>query len=385
MLLLSNDDVRSVLTMPLVLDALKESYLELYRGESVCVPSISCSLPIGRPDAFFRWTIMEGGSPARGYFAFRLQSDIWYRQEYGSEHGGGVTDRWYSTKPGKFCGLIILARVENAEPVAIIQDSVISRARVGADGAIGTDALARRDAEVLGVLGSGGMARTHVAANLLVRNIKRVQVFSPTRAHREQFVREVAEQYGVEAVALDHGADAFRGADIVAGCTDGGFTEEGNAVIVGRWLEPGTHYTTVQSGIDAEAKRRTAVSLVLGRAPGPLGLPQLHSSGPNRVTYAVPAGNPKFKGDAYYAEAHSEGGLGEGLRGVASSRVIAWGDLESGAEEGRTAPDEITYSTRGNVPGAQFHAVAGRVYELAKAQGLGREIPTEWFLQDERN
>ena len=41
--------------------------------------------------------------------------------------------------------------------------------------------------------------------------------------------------------------------------------------------------------------------------------------------------------------------------------------------------------TRGNVPGAQFHAVASRVYELAKAQGLGREIPTEWFLQDERN
>ena len=57
----------------------------------------------------------------------------------------------------------------------------------------------------------------------------------------------------------------------------------------------------------------------------------------------------------------------------------------SGVVEGRTAADQITYSTRGNIPGAQFHAVAGRVYELAKAQGLGREVPTEWFLQDERN
>ena len=42
-------------------------------------------------------------------------------------------------------------------------------------------------------------------------------------------------------------------------------------------------------------------------------------------------------------------------------------------------------SERGNLQGAQFHAVAGKVYELAKRAGLGREIPTEWFLQDIRD
>lgn len=46
---------------------------------------------------------------------------------------------------------------------------------------------------------------------------------------------------------------------------------------------------------------------------------------------------------------------------------------------------QISYSERGNIQGAQFFAVAGRVYELAKEKGLGREIPTEWFSQDIRD
>src|SRR4029077_4170476 len=64
---------------------------------------------------------------------------------------------------------------------------------------------------------------------------------------------------------------------------------------------------------------------------------------------------------------------------------IALADLVHGKVKGRTSPDQITYSERGNLQGAQFHAVAGKVYELVKRAGLGREIPTEWFLQDIRD
>ena len=58
---------------------------------------------------------------------------------------------------------------------------------------------------------------------------------------------------------------------------------------------------------------------------------------------------------------------------------------DNGAVYWGTAADQITYSERGNLQGAQFFAVAGKVYEAAKRMGLGREIPTEWFLQDIRN
>lgn len=66
------------------------------------------------------------------------------------------------------------------------------------------------------------------------------------------------------------------------------------------------------------------------------------------------------------------------------SRTPFIGDAEW-QKHGRTSRQQITYSERGNIQGAQFFAVAGRVYELAKEKGLGREIPTEWLLQDIRD
>jgi len=56
-----------------------------------------------------------------------------------------------------------------------------------------------------------------------------------------------------------------------------------------------------------------------------------------------------------------------------------------GRASGRTSVEEITYSERGNIQGAQFFAVAAAAYEAARRAGLGRELPTEWFLQDIRD
>jgi hypothetical protein len=64
---------------------------------------------------------------------------------------------------------------------------------------------------------------------------------------------------------------------------------------------------------------------------------------------------------------------------------VSLADLAEGRAAGRTSASEITYSERGNLQGAQFYAVAGKVYELVRQAGLGREIPTEWFLQTIRN
>jgi alanine dehydrogenase len=60
-------------------------------------------------------------------------------------------------------------------------------------------------------------------------------------------------------------------------------------------------------------------------------------------------------------------------------------DILSGRTRGRASDRQITYSERGNIQGAQFYAVAAAAYEEAKKRGLGREIPTDWFLQDIRD
>ena len=72
-------------------------------------------------------------------------------------------------------------------------------------------------------------------------------------------------------------------------------------------------------------------------------------------------------------------------RGVDRSDSPTLADLVSGKAPGRTSDDQLTCYY--NVPGSglQFAAVAYRTYELAKEAGLGRELPTEWFLEDERD
>jgi len=67
------------------------------------------------------------------------------------------------------------------------------------------------------------------------------------------------------------------------------------------------------------------------------------------------------------------------------ARQLSLEDLLTGRAPGRTSDQEITLSERGNLQGNQFWAVAAKVYEAARAQGLGRELPTEWFLQDIRD
>jgi len=70
---------------------------------------------------------------------------------------------------------------------------------------------------------------------------------------------------------------------------------------------------------------------------------------------------------------------------IAEDRAVLLSEFLAGKKKGRTSERQITYSERGNIQGAQFFAVAGKVYEAARAKGLGRKIPTDWLLQDIRD
>src|SRR3990172_4581336 len=197
-LFLNNDDVKGLLTMEMTMDALFLSYTQMVRGEAVCRPRIDLQIPTSNPQKVYRWGTMEGGS-ASGYFAIRMKSDIAYETEY----QGTRTLEKYCVKPGTFCGLIFLFRVDNGEPLALINDGYLQHMRVGADSGLGVKFMAKEDAKVVGMFGSGGMARCHIDSIRLVRDIKKIQVFSPTKANREAYAREMEEKYGIETIPLD--------------------------------------------------------------------------------------------------------------------------------------------------------------------------------------
>jgi len=367
MLFLNNDDVKRVLTMEITMGALDKAYRELARQEAVCRPRIDIQIPTEDPEKIYQWGTMEGGSMS-GYFAIRMKSDVIYEQEY----LGAITQEKYCVRPGSFCGLILLNSIKNGEPLALINDGYLQHMRVGADSGIGAKYMARADATVIGMIGSGGMARSHVESFLQARpKLKKIQVYSPTKANREAYAKEISENYGLEVIPMSNPRDVYKGAHIVAGCTDSAIP-----IVIGKWLEEGTHVTCVGGKPDEDALRRIDVSLRLGNAPAPWGLPEFGLAD-EYITYAA---KPK---DSAGFQMKRAGKRGHGV--IAEDRAVFLTDILSGAKQARVSNKQITYSERGNIQGAQFFAVAGRVYELAKEKGLGREMPTEWFLQDIRD
>jgi ornithine cyclodeaminase/alanine dehydrogenase-like protein (mu-crystallin family) len=366
-LIISNAEVEKVLTMDATLAALEEAYLQLAAGEAVCRPRIDIRIPTRDPARNYQWGTMEGGSTG-GYFAIRMKSDVVYETRY----NGALTQEKYCSRPGLYCGLVLLTSVENGEPLAFINDGVLQHMRVGADGGIGVKYMANPDAEVVGMLGSGGMARTHMQAFSIVRRIRKLQVFSPTRENRERFGREMAMRYGIEVRVCDKPEDIYKGAHIVAALTDSAVP-----VLDGSLLEKGTHIVNIggSGAPDAGSLERVDVYLRFGDAPPPTGRPDLRLEDEHLGWEARPE-QPK----------HGDGRRGRRPRGVLlPEKRVTLAQLVQGKAKGRTSAGQITYSERGNLQGAQFFAVAAKVYELARRAGLGREIPTEWFLQDIRN
>ncbi|MER6978957.1 hypothetical protein ABT317_18640, partial [Streptomyces carpinensis] len=72
-------------------------------------------------------------------------------------------------------------------------------------------------------------------------------------------------------------------------------------------------------------------------------------------------------------------------RPPADARVVHLDAVLAGRARARESDDQVTFSERGNIQGAQFHAVAAIVYERARERGLGHEIPRGWLLQDIRD
>lgn len=367
MLMIDNEVVRRVLTPALTRQALESAYRDLAAGEAVCRPRVDVRIPTQAPDRYYQWGTMEGGS-AGGYFAIRMKSDIIFQRDY----AGARTQEKYCARPGLYCGLVFLTEVETGAPLAIINDGVLQHMRVAADSAIGADHMARADCRTLGMLGSGGMAASHVAALLEARRIEKLRVFSPTRAHRERFAAEMAEHHGLDCEVAHDPRDVYRGADILAACTD-----SAEPVIRGDWLEPGMHVISIGGRPDDAARRRFDRRLRLGTTPAPVGRPE-YGTADEHLGYVARPADPRWS--ALGADRAAPRVTGE-----ADAREVSFGDLVAGRVRGRTSAQQITYSERGNIQGVQFYAVAAAVYEAARREGLGRELPTEWFLQDIRD
>ena len=128
--------------------------------------------------------------------------------------------------------LIVMFRPETGEPLAVMDGRLITEMRTAAASAVATQQLARAEASVLAILGSGVQAKSHLAALRHVRSFKEVRVWSPRNAPA------FAQRHAVTAVAT--AADAVRGADVVVVAAS-----STTPILQGRWLSPGTHVNAI--------------------------------------------------------------------------------------------------------------------------------------------
>lgn len=352
-LVLSNDDVARVLTMDACMGALEDAYREQAAGRAVNQLRYDTNIPLperSEREARYEFKTMVGILPKAGVAALRMSSTL---NHHPLVDGMERSERLYLAPGGSTVGLIQLYSTETGEPLAFFPDGVLQGMRVGGTYGLSAKYLARRNATVVGLLGSGWQARFQVAATQVARpGLELVKVYSPNPEHREQFAREVGEQYGVRIEPVDSPEEAARDVDILIAATNAK-----DALVFPKHVRPGVHIMAVQNEIAPEAQAMADIHVS-------------HSS----KRFLVYNGGP---GKGQYGELvpHRRTKPGEQEQFPQIEQVIA------GSVPGRTSDEQITMFHSGSGMGLQFAATGALAYRLAREQGLGHEIPTDWFTQ----
>ena len=343
-LVLKNEQIDGLVPMNEEIEVIEEAFRELGEGVAMNAPRARLRVPWKEEGGQYYFNNIMGLVPGMKSMALRIDSSFSKEVQV-----AGSKRRVY---PGDFIGLVFLFDMDTCELLAIMDDHVISTMRVGATSGVATKYLARKDAKIMGLLGSGEQARTQLTAALAVRPIKKVKVYSPTRANREKFAREMGRECGVEVVAVASAEEAVRQSDIVTAATN---TVE--PVVEGRWLDEGAHVNSIVGG-DGYLPRR-----------------ELDDETIQRAGLIVVGYKPQIFLDR---QAEFADRLDRGL--VKPEDLHELGELLTGKCRGRKDDREITLFKNNTGMGIQFAATARKVYEKAREKGIGTELPLELFM-----
>ena len=206
---LDHHDVERLLRMEDLIPVMANALLTLSAGRAV--QPVRVVVPVAEHRGFF------GVMPAYAGGALGAKLVTWYPDNQGVPTHHAVVQ---------------LFRPETGEPLVTMDGTLVTEMRTGAVSAVATDHLARKDASVLAILGSGVQARSHLEALRLVRRFRDVRIWSPRNASA------FATEHGVRAVASAE--EAVRGADVIVVATMSRVP-----VLSGAWLSPGTHINAV--------------------------------------------------------------------------------------------------------------------------------------------
>jgi ornithine cyclodeaminase len=325
-LVLSRDEVGRLLDLDELIDALADAMVDLSAGRASVPDRIAAFVP--ERDGLLG--AMPAYVPALGALVSKLVS---------------VFPRNADTAIPTHQAVIGVFDSETGSPLALLDGTEITAVRTGACSALSARLLARDQASVLAIVGTGVQARSHARALMHVRPINEVLIAGRDRGKAEVLAAELRDELGVSARAVDSYQEAIEQADVVCATT-----HSLEPVVQRGWLSPGTHVTSVgYNPAGRELDDLTVVDALVCvesrravLAPPPAGSNDLIE--PIRVGLITP--------DHVHAEL---------------------GELVSGAKPGRTSDEQLTLYKSVGVA-VQDAAAASLVLARARELGVGREI-----------
>ena len=310
---LRDDDVVRLLPMNEAIEAVEEAFQEQGNGTGV-------NLPRERAQANgVGLTMMVSVLGGRGISGFKTMG------------AGG--------------SMVLLYGGEPRQLLAVIEAGSLGQIRTGAASGVATKYMAREDASSVGIIGTGFQARSQLAAMCAVRPIRTVRAYSRTRERREEFCGAMSETLGVDVVPVTSAQDAVAGTDIAITITNVRTLEP---VLMGDWLEPGMHVNA--AGANSLNRR------------------ELDDIAVTRSTIIAADAVDQAKLECADLVLPIEAGL------LGWDCVLELGQVVSGQAQGRTSSNDITLFESQGIA-LEDVAVAARIYERARAEGVGEPLP----------
>ena len=308
-------EVRSVLTMAMALEAVEDSLRKQARDEVVVQPRRRFELP-------------------KGFYHYMAAADY---------TGGFVAEKQYTYVAGKIRFLVMLYEMATGDLVAQIEADYMGRLRTGAASGVATKFMARRDARIAAIIGTGGQARTQLEAIAGVRKLELARAYGRDVSRRERFCADMAERLRIPVYAASSTAQTIEGADIV--CTA---TTAAHPVVTGSDIAPGMHINAI--GVNHARKQELDEAAV--RRADVIAVDSIEQS-------------RQEAGDLIMAFGQDESKW---------SSVKKLADIVDGKIPGRSNEKAVTLFKSNGIASWDL-AVAVRVRALAREKGLGRELP----------
>lgn len=339
--------LRGIVSMQEAIEAVRMGFCEWGQDLQVNAPRRRIHIPSG-----VRVSVHQGGVPgacATGLMAHcELVKPLNDHQEYAKLNYPVIV--LYDAAEGDLKGIII-GEITCSE---LPDNLAVTGLRTAATSAVGTDLLARKDSETLGLLGSAGQARNHLVAFCRIRNLRRIKVYSRTPENRRRFAEEMGRLLNVNIEPVASPEHAVRGMDMVLAATNAS-----TPVFDGSWLEPGAHVTSIVGsnvglvkGGFTKAKRREIDDMTLRRSA---------VIGINSIQQAI----QDEQGDIFDPV---ETGL------IHWDQIIEIGQILAKKKEGRTKLDQITLFKNNAGQGVADVALGSIVLNKVLAKGAGQTL-----------